>query len=44
MNKTLLKTTNKHYPVRANDVDVKDTNGSFDKPFKLEHSKVDEGM
>ena len=33
-----------NYPVPANDLDAKDTNSSFDKPFDPEHSKADEGM
>ena len=33
-----------NYLVRANDLDATNTDGSSDKPFKLEHSKADEGM
>ena len=33
-----------NYPVRANDLDAKNTDGSSDKPLKPEHSKADKGM
>ena len=33
-----------NYPVRANDLDVKNTDDSSDKLLKPEHSKADKGM